>query len=329
MPFVDLSQHSDPNRLMPRSSHRAHHVTVIGQRGRQGIAGKDGKDGKDGLRGLRGFQGDKGDKGDKGDTGPQGPAGEQGLPGATGPKGDTGATFNADVKDVSANLSNYASQPKGYSFLCMDTGMLYWKLSDASGDWSEGVQFKGDKGDTGPQGAKGEQGIQGPKGETGDRGPIGERGEKGEIGIQGPQGEQGEKGEKGEKGEVGASFIASVSDLRSERGKYNDQTKGFSFLAIDEGKVYWKLSDTESDTAWSQGFSFGSGEKGEKGDPGEDGTSALECSIDPDPTEYFRQVYGYPQGWMPDVVGAINPDPSTRFMTTYQEELPDDNSDEN
>ena len=152
MPFVDLSMHTDPNRGMPRGPKKAHHVTIIGERGRQGIPGRDGRDGKDGLRGLRGEKGEKGDPGVKGDPGLRGPAGEQGIRGEKGEKGDTGATFNANTKDVTANLGNYASQPKGYSVLCMDTGVLYWKLSDATGDWSAGVQFKGEKGDKGDKG---------------------------------------------------------------------------------------------------------------------------------------------------------------------------------
>ena len=322
MPFVDLSMHTDPNRGMPRGPKKAHHVTVIGERGRQGIAGRDGKDGKDGLRGLRGEKGEKGDPGVKGDPGLRGPAGEQGLRGEKGEKGDTGATFNANAKDVSANLGNYASQSKGYSVLCMDTGMLYWKLSDATGDWSTGVQFKGEKGDKGDKGDQGVQGVQGIQGVKGDKGDQGDTGLKGDIGIQGAKGEKGERGEKGEKGDTGASFAASVLDLKSALSDYNDQPKGFSFLAIDEGKLYFKTSD-ENGNYWSEGFSFGKGEKGDKGESGKDGTSALDDSIDPDPTAYFRQVYGYPLGWEGEINGAINPDPSERFMAKYEEEESD------
>lgn len=102
-----------------------------------------------------------------GPEGPAGPAGE-GLPGV---KGDTGASFNADIRDLYANRGLYDLQPKGFSMLAMDTGMLYFKLSNAAGDWSTGAEFgKGDTGDVGPQGPQGIQGIQGIQGLQGDSG---------------------------------------------------------------------------------------------------------------------------------------------------------------
>lgn len=321
MPFVDLSQHSDPNRLMPRSPHRAHHVTVIGQRGRQGIAGKDGKDGKDGLRGLKGDTGPKGDKGDKGDTGAKGEPGIQGVPGPKGDKGDPGAAFMPNVYDIEANRSTYDAEEKGFSILCMDTGNVYWKLSDTSGDWTETpLKFIGQKGDKGEKGDTGDTGPKGDRGLTGQAGPpgvTGLQGEKGEPGIQGLQGEKGEKGDKGDKGDVGASFIATVSDLRSERDNYADQEKGFSFLAIDEGKLYWKLSDANE---WSSGYSFGPGEKGDKGDQGLPGKDADDIVIDPDPEEYFMAIYGSTKGNVlvdsVTKVSALDPSPLDTYLTT-------------
>ena len=44
--------------------------------------------------------------------------------------------------------------------MAMDTGELFFKLSDASGDWSVGHPFgKGDKGDQGVQGLPGAPGL--------------------------------------------------------------------------------------------------------------------------------------------------------------------------
>nr|DAP87536.1 MAG TPA: collagen I alpha 1 [Caudoviricetes sp.] len=321
MPFVDLSMHTDPNRGMPRGPKKAHHVTVVGERGRQGIPGRDGKDGKDGLRGLKGDKGDKGEKGDKGDRGLRGEAGEQGIRGEKGDKGDPGASFIPNVYDIEANKSNYDDQPKGFSILCMDTGNVYWKLSDTSGDWTTTpLRFIGQKGDKGDKGDTGEAGAKGDRGYTGAQGPRGAtglQGEKGEQGIRGLKGDKGEKGDKGDKGDVGASFVASASDLRSARSQYADQPKGFSFLAIDEGKLYWKLSDEDE---WSTGFEFGQGEKGDKGDKGDAGKDANDIIIDPDPEEYFMSIYGSTEGNVLTTViadvKALNPDPLDTYLTT-------------
>ena len=119
-----------------------------------------------------------------GPVGPAGPAGPAGPVGPQGVKGDVGASFNADVRDLDANRNLYNLQPKGFSFLAMDTGMLYFKLSATNGDWSAGVMYgKGETGATGPQGPQGEQGLQG---------------------LQGPQGPQGIQGEPGINGLDGA-----------------------------------------------------------------------------------------------------------------------------
>lgn len=116
--------------------------------------------------------------------GPQGPKGDQGNVGPAGPqgdKGDVGASFVADIKDVAANKVLYNSQPKGFSFFAMDDGLLYFKLSDANGNWSTGISFgKGDKGDKGDQG---DQGDQGPQGIQGLQGPQGIKGDKGDDGL--------------------------------------------------------------------------------------------------------------------------------------------------
>lgn len=125
---------------------------------------------------LRGPQGEIGDTGPKGDPGPQGP---------DGPKGETGASFTADASDTFANRYLYDFLPKGFSFLAIDEGKLYWKLSGNSGDWSTGFSFG-----------------QGPKGDTGPEGPEGPRGIQGLQGVQGPQGEPGEPGKDGEDGVV-------------------------------------------------------------------------------------------------------------------------------
>lgn len=118
-----------------------------------------------------------------GPQGAQGPAGPAGPTGPQGPKGDTGASFDADVRDLFANRSQYNLQPKGFAFLAMDTGLLYFKLSATSGDWSAGVQYG--KGETGATGATGATGPQGPQGLQGIQGPTGPAGPAGANGVNG------------------------------------------------------------------------------------------------------------------------------------------------
>lgn len=82
-----------------------------------------------------------------------------------GPKGDTGASFRADYRGLMAERSSFDDRAKGFCFLAMDTGALYFKLSDAHADWSQGFAFaKGDKGDAGAQGATGAAGRNGTDG---------------------------------------------------------------------------------------------------------------------------------------------------------------------
>ena len=87
-----------------------------------------------------------------GPPGPQGSAGEKGEPGPRGEKGDKGDPMNIDVTGLSTDLSQYDSGPKGFSFLATDTGMIYIKNSDASGDWSDPVGFQGPSGKDGEDG---------------------------------------------------------------------------------------------------------------------------------------------------------------------------------
>ena len=85
----------------------------------------------------------EGPKGDTGDTGPQGIQGEQGV------KGDTGDPFAFDATGLFSERSNFDAELEGFAFLATDTGDLYIKNSDTSGDWSSAIAFQGDKGDTG------------------------------------------------------------------------------------------------------------------------------------------------------------------------------------
>lgn len=79
-----------------------------------------------------------------------------------GPKGDIGASFRADYRGLASERATFDAERKGFCFLAMDTGMLFFKLSATSGDWSTGYTFaKGDKGDHGTPGAQGAPGVSG------------------------------------------------------------------------------------------------------------------------------------------------------------------------
>lgn len=126
--------------------------------------------------------------------------------------------------------------------------------------------------------------------------------ERGPRGFRGERGLPGERGPEGPVGPVGASFNPDVSSTFPYRVLYDDEKKGFSFLAMDEAKLYWKLSDEPED--WSRGVTFGlgpqgkdglrgpegprgergerglDGARGERGEPGERGKDGLITSID-------------------------------------------------
>lgn len=70
-----------------------------------------------------------------------------------GSKGDKGESFTVNSSGLTAQRALYDAQPAGWSFLDITTSTLYFKASNTSGDWSNGVPFgKGDKGDTGDTG---------------------------------------------------------------------------------------------------------------------------------------------------------------------------------
>lgn len=128
----------------------------------------------------------KGARGEAGAQGPRGEKGEKGEKGDPGERGPVGASFVADIKDLSDFRGGYDGLPKGTSFLAIDTGLLYWKLGNAPGEWSSGVPFgKGEKGEKGGKGEKGENGEPGPIGLTGAQGP------QGVPGVAGPAGKNG------------------------------------------------------------------------------------------------------------------------------------------
>lgn len=67
------------------------------------------------------------------------------------------------------------------------------------------------------------------------------------------------------KGDRGSAFKVDASGLLADKGTYDAEVAGFSYLATDTGNVYIKNSATSGD--WSDAIPF----KGDKGDPGDKG----------------------------------------------------------
>ena len=101
------------------------------------------------------------------------------------------------------------------------------------------------------------------------------------------------KGPKGDQGEQGWSFNPTAVGILEERTQHDADPKGSSFLDINSGIIYFKLSDTSGD--WNEGIPF-------RGQDGKQGLSANEILMSPDPVTYFDQIYGTASG---DIVGSI------------------------
>jgi hypothetical protein len=113
-------------------------------------------------------------------------------------------------------------------------------------------------GGPGPKGDAGDQGIQGdvgPKGDTGDTGP---KGDKGDTGDTGP---------KGDKGDRGDAFVVNAQGDLSGRAAYDSEAVGFSYLDVEAGNLYFRISPS----GWSGAIPFGKGDKGDQGDEGPEG----------------------------------------------------------
>lgn len=70
----------------------------------------------------------------------------EGMPGEQGAKGDP---MKIDATGTTDEITQYDTEAKGFSFLATDTGMVYIKNSDTSGDWSDPVGFQGPAGKDG------------------------------------------------------------------------------------------------------------------------------------------------------------------------------------
>lgn len=69
-------------------------------------------------------------------------AGEQGPPGVRG------QPFRVDAQGLLADRDNYDGEPDGFTFLAIDTTLLYFRDGVAHGVWSAGMVFRGPQGDS-------------------------------------------------------------------------------------------------------------------------------------------------------------------------------------
>lgn len=158
----------------------------VGPRGPQGDPGPVGPPGASGLQGPQGVSGPPGPKGDAGPAGPQGspgplgPQGLQGPAGLQGPQGLPGQSFTPDAVGPYAARGSHDAAVAGFAYLAADLGLLFFKLSNASGNWSDSIYFgRGEAGPAGPQGIQGIQGVAGPQGPQGVPGATGATGARG------------------------------------------------------------------------------------------------------------------------------------------------------
>lgn len=186
----------------------------------------------DGLIGPVGPPGPRGPQGIQGIPGAPGVPGPQGQTGLQGAQGAAGTSSQPDSEGLFSERATYNAQVKGWSFLALDQGKIYFKLSNTSGDWSVGYSFvTGATGPVGPQGPYGPQGPQGPTGPQGIQGVGGNNGGDGTAGAQGPvgpagppgnDGPPGTQGPKGDPGTIGPQGIQGVPGPTGPAGGYAD-----------------------------------------------------------------------------------------------------------
>jgi microcystin-dependent protein len=199
-----------------------------------------------GPTGPTGPQGPAGPTGPTGATGNTGPTGPQGIQGTQGIQGPTGNSYSPSATGLTSERATYNAQAKGFSFLDIQTGLIYFKLSATSGDWSPGFGFQ-----RGPQGIQGIQGVQGAQGIQGVQGPTGLQGPIGSQGLQGPA------------GPTGKSILRVAGTSAPGAGVGNNDD-----IAInDEGELFQKITGT-----WTFLYSI-IGPTGPAGTPGAPGAA--------------------------------------------------------
>lgn len=100
---------------------------------------------------------------------------------------------------------------------------------------------------------------------------------------------------QGEKGDRGEAFNVDAQGLFSARGAYNDEPADFSYLATDEGLIYFR----QGVTGWSPGIPFGKGDQGIQGNPGIDGDDGYNVELRKSGTHIEWRYAGTGGSWTP------------------------------
>ena len=137
-------------------------------------------------------------------------------------------------------------------------------------------------------------GPKGDKGETGAVGPQGEKGDTGDTGPQGPQGDKGDQGEKGDRGEKGDGLHVN--------GQYETYESMIAAHPTGAQGDAWHIKSTSEVWAWDIDQMTWVNLGPLIGVKGDTGPSANEVLMDPDPEQYFLQIYGETSG---DIVGEL------------------------
>lgn len=219
---------------------------IVGPQGAQGIPGIMGPQGSQGIVGPQGPQGMPGPTGPQGPQGAIGPVGIQGPQGPQGPEGPVGKSFDPDASGPFSDRAAYDAEPKNFSFIDTENGIVYWKLSNDIAAWSSGVMF-----------GRGPQGLQGPQGPQGIIGPVGP------IGMNW----------KGDWSSVTAYAV---------RDAVYSATQGASYICVQAhtnkavtDTAYWQLIAARG-TQGIQGVQGPQGVVGPKGDTGNTGPQGIQ-----------------------------------------------------
>lgn len=275
-----------------------------------------------GTDGSTGTQGDKGEKGDQGAVGPQGPAGTPGAKGDKGDKGDQGQSLEIDRIGPLANRSFYDAEATNFMYLAMDTSQIFLKLSDASGDWSDPIEFikgvKGEKGDKGDSFTvsevladsfmvstviNGKVVYVAPLPTVATSKPIGYTVFYGgnlwfKTNAPGKASEwYGPVQFTGAKGDPGQGISVDYKGPLSSLTQFDNVKQGFTFLDIQNNVLYIKQSDDHKD--WKS-FKYFEGEKGDvglKGDKGEKGDQGQGLAV----TKFIDTLFAVIEN-TPDIV---------------------------
>lgn len=184
-------------------------------------------------------------RGFRGGVGRRGVRGSRGVRGARGDRGEALSIYNVGSY---SERRLHAGKPRGFGHYAVDSGKLYFRLGDRG--WSVGYPFgQGDRGGAFAIDAKGSVVARsGYAGElTGftyyatDVEEVSFLRSGGLWGIWVPMPRA-----------VGVSFAVDATGLYGSLGRYSSQEEGFTYYAVDSGKVYFR--DLVSRSGWTAGL---------------------------------------------------------------------------